>query len=154
MPEVKRAMLAGFARRLDIEPEQGDISAIEEALARQAFSDEIGRDEFVEEIDDPRLKPGVLSASVSGRGGTISAHVRLEGNRLREVLITGDFFVTPPRVILDLEASLRGVEVERVGVHVESFFANAEIGMLSATPGDFSQAICSAIASSADRPPR
>ena len=31
------------------------------------------------------------------------------GDRIGQALFTGDFFVTPPRVIFDLEARLRGV---------------------------------------------
>lgn len=146
LSRIKEALLHGFERRLGIAAAPGDISPAEEAEARRIFDDEIGRDEFVEEIDDPQRQHGVLSASVTGRGGTISAHVRLEGRRIREVLVTGDFFVTPPRTILDLEASLRGVEIDSVGNRVEAFFAATPIGMLSATPGDFANAIDAAIA--------
>ena len=56
----------------------------------------------------------MVSASLTGRGGTVRADIRLEGvhrDRIREVLITGDFFITPPRVVFDLEASLRDLNV-------------------------------------------
>ena len=72
------------------------------------------------------------------------ADIRLEGpdrNLIREALITGDFFVTPPRMIFDLEAALRGVDVADVGKAVESFFARAPAGFLSLGPGDFRQVI-------------
>ena len=86
----------------------------------------------------------MLSAAVSSAGGTISAHVRLEGPgeaRLREVLFTGDFFVAPPRVIFDLESALRGVPVPALGQAVRDFFAGADVGLLSATPSDFAGAL-------------
>ena len=65
----------------------------------------------------------------------------LEGrvhDRIRDLLITGDFFVAPPRVVLDLEAWLRGVEAGRGAQRLCSrFFANAHAGLLSVTPEDF-----------------
>ena len=44
------------------------------------------------------------------------------------MLITGDFFVTPPRTVFDLEASLRGVAVDNVDRHVAEFFAAKNVG--------------------------
>jgi len=151
LPEVKNALLDGFARRLDLQPHWGEIASSEEALAARIFAEEIGSDGFVAEIDDPAHETGVLTGSVTGRGGSISAHVRLEGRRIREALITGDFFVTPPRTILDLEAGLRGVEVEDVEPHVLAFFASAQVGLLSASAKDFADAIRLAIASAPHR---
>ena len=72
------------------------------------------------------------------------ADIRLEGARreqIREVLITGDFFVTPPRVVFDLEASLRGLNVTEAGQAVENFFARHPTDFLSLSAGDFRQVI-------------
>ncbi len=151
LPQIKLALLDGFMDKLGIAACVGEITEREEALAQQVFREEIGADDFVAEIDDPAAETGTLTASVTGRGGTISAHVRLEDRRIREVLITGDFFVTPPRTILDFEASLRGVAVDKVKASVERFFDSAGIGLLSAAPGDFADAINAAIARSSDR---
>jgi len=148
LSRIKNALLHGFERRLGIAAAPGDVTADEETEARRIFDEEIGRDEFVEELDNPEHHAGVLSASVTGRGGTISAHVRLEGRRIREVLVTGDFFVTPPRTILDLEAGLRGIDIADVANRIESFFAATPIGMLSATSKDFADAIGAAIGAS------
>ena len=86
------------------------------------------------------------------RGGSIldssSIFLKLEGpnlDRLQRALITGDFFVTPPRTIFDLEASLAGTPVAELGEAVERFFAETEIGMLTVTPGDFKTAILDAL---------
>lgn len=68
------------------------------------------------------------------------AYVRLEGaarDRVREVLITGDFFVAPPRAVFDLEASLRGVRVNETGDAVERFFADYQLGLSTVTAADF-----------------
>ena len=69
-------------------------------------------------LDAPPADDALVSASLTGRGGTVRADIRLEGphrDRIREALITGDFFVTPPRVVFDLEASLRGLNVAEAG---------------------------------------
>lgn len=149
MDTIKAALLDGFAERLGLEVAWGDISAEEEKLAQQLFDEEIGTDEFVAEIDDPANETGVLSASHTGAGGTVNAHVRLEGaaqDRIREVLITGDFFVTPPRVVLDLEAHLRGRPAADCRGDVTAFFEQADVGLLSIAPDDFAAAIESAVA--------
>ncbi len=66
---------------------------------------------------------------------------------MREVLITGDFFVTPPRIVFDLEASLRGVPVAELGAAVERFFAEAPVDLLSITAADFRAALEAAVSS-------
>lgn len=146
---IQKALLAGFAERLGIEPVTGAITAGEEGLAGKYHDEEIGTDAFVAEIDDPGAGEGALEGSHTGAGGTVTAYVRLEGparERVREVLITGDFFVTPPRTVLDLEASLRNVPVMEIGAAIERFFAQAKVGLLTVSPADFRAAIESATA--------
>lgn len=144
---IQAALLAGFREGLGIETEVGAITAHEEELAKAAFDEEIGTDAFVAEIDTPA--EDARAASMTGKGGTIEAFVRLEGEgaatRIREALITGDFFVTPPRTVFDLEAALRGTPVGEVREKVERFFAEAKVGLLSAGAGDFADVIEAAI---------
>ena len=148
-PAIQDALLAGFARRLGIEPRPGEITGEEEALAKRLHDDEIGTDAFVAEIDDPDSDDALVSATHTAPGGTLRAYVRLEGaarDRVREVLITGDFFVTPPRAVLDLEASLRGVGTAELGDAVERFFADYPIGLCTVAATDF-RAVLEAAAS-------
>jgi lipoate-protein ligase A len=144
--EVKAALLEGFTEKLGISAESGDILPIEEQTTREIFDEEIGGDEFVYSIDNPTGSQ-VRSASLTGKGGTISAHLRLEGqnqDRIREVVITGDFFVTPPRTVLDLEASLRGIHLSELESSVIRFFKEAKVGLLTAAPEDFAAALTAA----------
>jgi lipoate-protein ligase A len=147
VPDLKtiyEGLLAGFAEGLGILPQWGDITVHEEQLAERIFREEIGTDAYVERLDAPVVDDTLVSASFTGRGGTVRADIRLEGprrERIREVLITGDFFVAPPRLIFDLEAALRGLSVAAAGAAVESFFARAPAGFLSLGAGDFRQAI-------------
>ncbi|MEO5695261.1 MAG: lipoate--protein ligase family protein [Usitatibacter sp.] len=145
---VQRALLTGFERHLGIAPQPGEITQQEEALARSYHDEEIGTDAFVAEIDDPGASGEVFTGSHSGAGGTVTAYVRLEGprgDRIREVLVTGDFFVAPPRTIFDLESALRGAQVGDVGAMVKTFFAGANVGLLSVAPDDFARAIEGAV---------
>lgn len=158
---VQAALLAGFAERLNIAPMNGAITAHEEALAARLHDEDIGTDAFVQEIDNPGAQADVMIGSVTGDGGTITAYVRLEGpagedglsgpsvqssQRIREVLFTGDFFVTPPRTVFDLEAALRGIAVANAPGAIADFFARAPVGLLSVTAADFQRAFAAAIA--------
>jgi lipoate-protein ligase A len=146
---VQQAVLLGLREKLGIEIERGTPSEAEEALAKRIHTETIGTDAFVYEIDSPR-GAGVSEASLTGAGGTVSAFVRLEGaggaRRVREVLLTGDFFVTPPRMVLDLEAALRGVLVGEVGASVDRYFAASRPDLLSIAPQDFRKVIEQAVA--------
>jgi lipoate-protein ligase A len=145
---IRQALLDGFAEGLGIAPAWGEITAAEEALARRIHDEEIGLEAFVTEIDDPGARGDLRSATRTGPGGTVTAYLRLEGprrDRLREVLITGDFFVTPPRVIFDLEASLRGLPAGEAGPAVERFFDDAAVDLLTISPADFREVIEAAL---------
>ena len=146
---IYRALLEGFAEGLGIAPRWGEITEVEEALAERLHREEIGTDAFVEMLDAPEIDDTMVSASLTRRGGSLRADIRLEGpaqGRIREALITGDFFVTPPRAILDLEASLRGCEVGAAGRQVDAFFAGARTQFLSLGPADIRAVVEAALA--------
>jgi lipoate-protein ligase A len=146
---IKEALVAGFTDSLGIVPSWGEITSGEEAAARRLHDEEIGTNSFVDGLILPPAGPDTVEAVHTGPGGTVKAHLRLEGPnnaRIREVLITGDFFVTPPRVIFDLEASLRGVAVTEIGAAVDRFFAGAKVGLLTIAPADFRQVLERAVA--------
>jgi lipoate-protein ligase A len=145
---VHEAVLIGLTEKLGILAQKGVPSEEEEKLAAELCAEDIGTDAFVFSIDDPH-GADVLEASRTGPGGTVTAYLRLEGageaRRVRELLFTGDFFITPPRLIYDLEASLRGVMVGEAGAAVDRFFAAAKPGLLTIAPGDFRTVVEAAI---------
>jgi lipoate-protein ligase A len=148
LDEIQAAMLAGFGESLDIEMTPGSPGETEERLARELHDEEIGTEAFVRAIDGTAASEGLLTASHSGPGGTVSVFVRLEGpasDRIREVLITGDFFVTPPRTVFDLEASLRGIQAADVGAAVERFFERTPIDALTLTATDLRDVLVAAV---------
>jgi len=144
LPTIYDGLLAGFAEGLSIAPQWSAITPYEEELAGRLYREEIGTDAYVQILDAPADDDLTVSASFTGRGGSVRADIRLEGPRrelIREALITGDFFVTPPRVIFDLEASLRGLEVSDAGKAVDDYFARTNADFLSLGPGDIRHVI-------------
>ena len=146
---IKAALIKGFTEGLGITAEQGEISGAEEELAKRHYFDEIGTDDFVAEIDNPGAGDELLEGSHTGPGGTINTYVKLEGPIhaiVQRVLITGDFFVTPPRVIFDLESALAGTRLNEVEATIRSFFEVTDIGMLSVSADDFIASINDSLA--------
>ncbi len=146
MEEVKNALLGGFKEYLDFEFEMSEPDEQVENLAKDLYVQEIGTEEFVAEINEPNRIKHVLSGT--NTKGNLSAHIRLEGvqnERLREVIFTGDVFVTPPRTLMDLESYLRRKKLTDIEVEVEAFFKAADIGMVSLQPSEFSDAILQAV---------
>jgi lipoate---protein ligase len=141
---VHAAVLDGLKTKLGIDPALGSTTAEEEALAQKLHDEEIGTDGFTFSIDDPR-GADVQEASITGPGGTATAYIRLEGphgaQRIREVLLTGDFFVTPPRMVYDLEAALRGIAVAGIETAVTAFFTATKPDMLTIAPTDFARIV-------------
>jgi len=149
---IKQALIDGFTEGLGISTAEGEITENEESLAQRYLIEEIGTDEFLREIDNPADQDEVQAGSYTGPGGTIDVFVKLEGPTkrvLQRVLISGDFFVTPPRVVFDLEASLVGTRLDEVNATIDQFFTDNEIDMLSVAPADFQVAITNALESGA-----
>lgn len=150
--QVQQALLAGFRTHLGVQFEPARVTDDELRRAEQLHESQIGREAFVAEIDGP---PGGAEVSVgthAGAGGTIVAYLRREGagaQRIGQVLISGDFFVAPPRLVFDLESHLRGVEIDSLGSAVDAFFATHTPGMLSVTAADFRRALEAAVGGSA-----
>jgi len=148
LEEIQQALIKGFSRGLGLQAETADMGSGLEALARTLYEEEIGRDEFVNEIDEPGAAQGVLEGEHTGPGGTIRTYLRLEGparNRIGSALITGDFFVTPPRVIYDLEGALRGIFLDQVAGTLDCYFKNAPIETLSVEKDDFKRSLQAAL---------
>lgn len=144
LPVIQNALVAAFAQRFGLQAARGDLSAAELEEAQRLCREEIGTEEFVSEIDEPPAARGDLAGLRVCAGGAIRVYLRLEGpaqNRVRAALITGDFFVTPPRLIYDLESRLRGAYLDDLRRLVREFFEQANVEVLSVSPDDFIDAL-------------
>jgi len=140
LPQIQAAMSDAFSERFGLELVKAELSDRERSEAEILYREEIGTEEFVAEIEEPPAARGDLAGRHTSPGGTITAYLRLEGpaqNRVRAALITGDFFITPPRVIYDLESRLRGVYLAELAAVIRDFFEETEVEVLSVSPGDF-----------------
>lgn len=140
LADIQDALGAAFCEHFGLSPDPGTLGAAEREAAEALYREEIGTEDFVGGIEEPPQARGDLYGEAVCPGGTIRSYLRLEGpaqNRIRGALITGDFFVTPPRVIFDLESRLRGVYLEDLGSVVTEFFEEAGVDVLSVAPGDF-----------------
>jgi lipoate-protein ligase A len=149
LPAIQQALLEAFAERFAVEWSVEDLGAEEEALAWRHYHEEIGTDAFVAAIDDPARDSDFAVGTHVGPGGSIATYLRLEGParaRVGQVLITGDFFIAPPRTVLDLEAALRGAYVEEATDIIQRFFQERTIAALSVGPDDFRASLEAAIA--------
>jgi lipoate-protein ligase A len=149
LPAIQSALLHAFSERFGMEWTAASLTAGEDALARQHYHEEIGTDEFVAAVDDPAHETDFLAGTHTCAGGTVTTYVRLEGparKRIGQALVTGDFFVAPPRTVLDLEAALRGAYVADVAAIIERFFAEHPVSALTVTPADFRASIEAALA--------
>ena len=154
LPALQRALLEAFSERFDVQWNDEPLSAEEEALAWAHYRDEIGTEAFVHEIEDPAHERDFAAGTHTCPGGTITSYVRLEGparRRIGQLLVTGDFFVAPPRVVLDLEAALRGIYVEEVGPAIGQFFLEHPVEALTVTPTDFRASVELAVAAAGSR---
>ncbi|MEO8717302.1 MAG: alpha/beta fold hydrolase [Burkholderiales bacterium] len=148
LDEVYAALLEGFREHLELEPAWGAATDYEERLAQRLCQEQYGTDEFVHSLDAPAAAQPLSSATLVRRGGSLRADIRLEGparERIREVLITGDLFVSPARAVLDLEARLRGLAAADAGAAIESFFAERDVELLGLSPLDFREVVESAL---------
>ena len=144
--EIQAALLEGFREHLGLEPQWGEATEYEERLARRLHQEQFGTEEFVRSLDAPAEERDLASATLVRKGGTLRADLRLERHQIREALVTGDFFISPARTVLDLEAALRGVAVAEAGAAVEAFFARTPCELVSLSPLDFREVVESALA--------
>lgn len=148
LPDIQQALVDAFSTHFGLQARAGELEASEVQSADRFLAEEIATPDFIHGVDEPVNVRGLLHGQHSSAGGAVSVYLRVEGpgqNRIREVLFTGDFFVTPPRIIYDLESRLRGLFLEDLEAAVMAFFADSEIEVLSISPADFIAAIQDAL---------
>lgn len=145
MERLQAALVAGFEDGLGIAGTASAPGEAEETLAQRICDEEIGTAAFIEEIDNP----GADASVRHGESGPVNAWLRVEGrrnDRVREVLFTGDFVMVPPRLVMDLEGSLRGAPSGEIAERVTAFFAASPPQIATAPPDAFAGAVAAAFA--------
>ena len=128
MGEIKAAFREAFAQGLDLEMEPAPLTARE----KERFSRELP---FYRSSDwvHRRKVEGRAQEILRARSGRLQVTLMadLKNRRIKEAVITGDFFTRPKRLLMDLEASLRGVPL-KTGI-----IARVLEDFLDSTTGEF-----------------
>ena len=153
MEEVKAQMLQAFSRELNIQFDPATGLAEPEQKLYEAALAEIDHPDWINLIESPKHTMPMASIVHRCSGGTIRVSIIMdvEKRRLKQTWISGDFFVTPPRAVLDLEAKLKNVAIDQLEKNVLGFCSEQEIEFLHMSAADIYAAIQLAIDSALDK---
>jgi lipoate-protein ligase A len=144
--EIQAALVDAFRETFGITFETCGLTSREEEL----FTDELAvmrSDSWIYGDRLPSVHQEVLRSIHKEDGGLIRVAAKVDVGRriLRDILITGDFFVRPRRALYDLEAALRHKKLGDLDETVHRFFADSSRGLLQLTADDFVRAIRMAV---------
>ncbi|MBS7251991.1 MAG: lipoate--protein ligase family protein [Candidatus Freyarchaeota archaeon] len=74
-------------------------------------------------------------------GKLVEATVKISQGKIKEIRITGDFYMHPEEQIEKLEKALIGVPVEKVNEAITKFFKKKQITLVGVRPEDFAKVI-------------
>ncbi|MBI5569924.1 MAG: DUF116 domain-containing protein [Desulfomonile tiedjei] len=144
---VKEHLAAEFASRLGVEMIPGDLTSREQQRLKKEVA-------FFESPDwilarsRPRREGEPVRSIAQTEAGTLRIHLWVApgGRRVRQALISGDFFAIPSRLVHDLEAALVGVPAEEKPLRdaVMRFFLANEGRLLGIEPAQVAEAVAAA----------
>ena len=138
LEEVKEALEKGLGSGLGIRFQAGEITEQEEALFRQHLPRMRSR-EWIQGSRIPFRPQEVLRSIHKEEGGLIrtSIKVDLKKKRIKDLLITGDFFIHPKRAVFDLESALKNIPLKDLDLGLKQFFDRDGVELLGLRPEDF-----------------
>lgn len=143
MQSLTQSFAEGFG--VDFEPAT-TMSAPEQEKFQHALA-EIDHPDWINLISRPLTDAPILEGLHKAEGGLlrVAVSVDITANRMKQVWFTGDFFVNPKRMVMDLEAALRDSSLAGYRHTVNEFFRHYPVEMLRLRPEDFSLAIENAL---------
>ncbi|EHQ53187.1 lipoate-protein ligase A [Ectothiorhodospira sp. PHS-1] len=147
LARVQSALAEAFAEafQVDLVPAD-DLNPREQTHFAQALA-EIDSEDWVYQRHRPAGGMPLLEAVHRCPGGLMRAGVMLDEARdiIRQVWITGDFFMNPRRMLVDLEASLKETPVAELEANIHRFFDAYRVEMLMLSREDFLQVLRKAL---------
>lgn len=135
---VKSALSEAFAQAfaVNLQPDN-DLSDAEQQGFMQAMK-EIDTPEWVYQHTRPQGCE-MQEYLYKSKGGLMRAalHIDKGARRLKQVWITGDFFVSPSRMVLDLEAALKDTPLDELEPNIRTFFKSYTVALLELQVEDF-----------------
>lgn len=150
LEKLKNVFVSEFSEALGLDFYPGELTDREE----KRLTDELGfysSSDWVYSRSRPKFEGDPIRSITQTQGGAIRAHLWLGpgGKRVRQALITGDFFAIPQRLCFDLEAWLVGAPVTGTALteRVLSFFDSCDGQISGVSP----QQVADVVAEAADR---
>jgi len=83
------------------------------------------------------------------RGGLIRSFVALESGSIKEITISGDFFLFPEEAIFRILENLKGIPAKREDIqkNIEKTYEKENIDSPGTSPADFTESIMKALES-------
>ncbi|MDO9537915.1 MAG: DUF116 domain-containing protein [Thermoplasmata archaeon] len=142
--EIKSLLKRNFESAFRIELVDGGLTREEEILfnERKMYFESPG---WVHKVKSPGNEQSTIHSIHKGDGGIIrtAMNVNMQQERIKSVLITGDFFSFPQRIILNLEAELKDVKAD-IGIiseKVEHFFERTDCTVPGFGASDFIEGV-------------
>ncbi len=144
--KIKTALLQGFSEELGIQFRADSLTPLEQSLLQKELLEKKS-DEWVYLIEEPENYSQMLRSLYKVDGGLlrIKLHVDAKMQYIKQVLITGDFFVDPARTIYDLEAWFKSTTIEDLKTNLHEFFVEKQPKFLGLTEEDIYRAFNEAL---------
>lgn len=138
--ELKSLLKKHFEKQWNIELKQGELTYLEKELFEN-YLKKYQSQQWINKIQYPKNEQQLVRSIYKADGGIIrtSLMVNKRFNKIQSVLITGDFFAYPKRIICDLEAVLKDCssELKIIEKKVNEFFTKNNPKIPGVTSDDF-----------------
>ena len=146
--QIKRALIKGFEESFGIEFDPMPLTPEEEGLLKTKqlyFSSE----DYIFKVRESLPRRKTLSSILKTPGGLIRVSIAIDTKTkvINQILMTGDFFVSPKRAIFDLESLLKNSKATPSNVRetIRSFFADKKPEISGINESHFIHAIEEAV---------
>ncbi len=94
-------------------------------------------------MDILKTKPGIHKS----KGGLIRSFVIIENGRIRDITISGDFFLFPEEAVFRILENLKGTPAKREALlkNIEDTYTKENIQSPGTAPTDFAESIMKAL---------
>lgn len=144
--EIKSAIIGGFSKAFGVKFMPEDLTDWEEKSFHSRLSS-FQTPDWINKVRRSLKDDRALYSVYKARGGLIRISLLLDDvhERIKTILITGDFFSYPKRTILDLESRLKNCKCRRLEETIRSFFRETNPVMPGVTPDDIITAVKEAL---------
>jgi len=145
---IQQVLVKGFEEVLEITLNRENLTELEEKLLEERLP-WFSSDNWIFLNRRSSSDAALVHAADKKPGGVINVSLTVDkgANIIKSALITGDFFVFPPRAVMDLEAALRFIpcDAEAIRKAINKVFVDRQVKMLGITPDDIVKLVLEAL---------